>query len=573
MPSASSKSSQPQPAFNMAEILQDPLKGAVSVLDKKLRNLEKRKLKLLEYQKKMVQGTDLNEEQKKAASDLILVENSLLTVADMRKNMVSMEQEYAKQSKRESKRVKMEQEKASEARVQKSVIGVLEIQALLGNLTEEARPDFLAGENGACALSEEELGKLDKLFEVVNSFEERTGKLSEQVALCCNHLIGIISQKDAEAFEGTTYAELYTILQKMLDSGYFEKDIVEAAVEEVEAEEGEEGEEDVEVEEEDDGEVEEEVEEDVVEDAVEAIAEDIITDDVAIEDSVPEVAVDKVEEIEEINFEVNQVPEVAVVNQVESYVEIESYPNGIGGGVDLPPEVEEKVEGEESIDFMGDSEVEIHYEQPAEVVEFESEPVQVEVPSFAVPDPVPTPEENPTLNPRIPEFVPRAVSIDEPIVPTTNGWDEPTEAGSWGNSEPPAEPGWTNVERTDQQGGFRGRGRGRGFRGRGEYRGGRGRDNRGGYQDRGDGGRRDQRDGGYYRGGRGGGNEDGGYRGRGGGYRGDRGDRGGQRRDGENRGGYRGGYRGDGNRGNGGYRGGNQQRGNYNNRPQQQQQQ
>ena len=46
MPSASTKSSQPPPQFNMADILQDPLKGAVSVMEKKLRNLEKRKVYL-----------------------------------------------------------------------------------------------------------------------------------------------------------------------------------------------------------------------------------------------------------------------------------------------------------------------------------------------------------------------------------------------------------------------------------------------------------------------------------------------------------------------------------------------
>lgn len=558
MPSASSKSSQPPQAFNMAEILQEPLKGAVSVLDKKMRNLEKRKLKLLEYQKKMVQGTDLNEEQKKAASDLILVENSLKTVEDMRKNMTSMEQEYNKQSKRESKRVKIEQEKTTDAKVQSQVESVVEIQALLGNMSEDVRPDFLAGENGACELTEAELEKLDKLFELTNSSEERSGKLSAHIAVCAKHLLGVVNSREGDLAEGITYAELNTILKKITDSGYFEKDVIEPAQEVEEEEPAEEaGEEDV-----------EEVESAPVENAVEAITEGIGATDLEepmIGEAEPEVAEEKVEELEQINFEVNQ----EQFDQVEQPLSNGAVSGMIGGGVDLPPEVEEKGEGEESIDFMGDSEVDVYGDEPAQ---------DVVVPQTFTPTPVeaapvaPLVQENSVLNPAIQEFVPRTTSVEEPAAPVTNGWSQPAEEPQWSNNETPAEQGWTNVERNnqDQQSGYRGRGRGRGgFRGRGEfrggdnYRGGRG-GNRGGYQ----GERREPREGGYYRGGRGGGNEDGGYRGRGG-YRGDRGGRG---RDGEGRGGFRGGYRGDGQRG-GGYRGNSQgQRGNYNNRPQHPQQ-
>lgn len=44
MPSASSKSSQPPSQITTSDLMQEPLKNAVSVLDKKLRNLEKRKV-------------------------------------------------------------------------------------------------------------------------------------------------------------------------------------------------------------------------------------------------------------------------------------------------------------------------------------------------------------------------------------------------------------------------------------------------------------------------------------------------------------------------------------------------
>ena len=75
----------------------------------------------------------------------------------------------------------MEQERATEAKVSTAVKAVIEIQALLGNLTDTVRADFLSGENGACKLTEEELAKLDKLFALCNTYEERTGKLSDQI--------------------------------------------------------------------------------------------------------------------------------------------------------------------------------------------------------------------------------------------------------------------------------------------------------------------------------------------------------------------------------------------------------
>ena len=112
--------------------------------------------------------------------------------------------QYAKLSKKEAKRLKQEQTTFGESKALEAVTGVVEVQALLGNMTEEVRPDFLAGTNGACLLSEEELGKLDEIYAIVNPAEELSGKLSEQVDKCSSNLKMLLDGKDKEAFEGAT---------------------------------------------------------------------------------------------------------------------------------------------------------------------------------------------------------------------------------------------------------------------------------------------------------------------------------------------------------------------------------
>jgi len=561
MPSASTKSSQPPPQFNMADLLQDPLKAAVSVMEKKLRNLEKRKGKLTVYTEKAKQGGTLNEDQRKAAENLILVENNLDLVKELLKHMTQMEGEYAKLSKKEAKRVKQEQTVFGESKAHEAIVSVVEIQALLGNLTEEVRPDFLAGTNGACLLSEEELGKLDEVYAIVNPAEELAGKLADQVDKCSSNLKMLVDGKDKEAFEGTTFLEVKGILEKVKESGYFDKDVAvaeeeEAAPEEEAPEEEEQAVDPVE------GEEPEEVE---AADAPEA-AEVEADGEVQVEE---EAGVEEATEFEAVPDAEPEVSEAPLVNG--------------GSGVDLP-DVEGQGE-EEAIDFLGDSEVVIQQED----VNDDSE--EGEVLETMVIEPTPEAQiedrqqqllqhqevqkqmQQAALNAGSPEFVPR--HMQAPPVDEGSAWEETpaapvAEDNQW--SETNADAGWQSVEsnHSNNQQGFgrgRGRGRGRGFsrgggRGRGgrggydrgEYRGERGDYERRDYQDRGPRQDRGNQDGGYRRnqdGGYRGGNQDGGYRG------GNRGNYRGGNRDG-NRGGYRGGRGGprDGSRGT--YRGGNQ---------------
>lgn len=238
MPSASSKS-QAAPIAPV-DVLQEPVKSAVSVADKKLRNLEKRRLKLLETKKKAEKGEQLNEDQKNALKSLESLDFSLETVKDVQKNLVTLEQEYAKLSKKDAKRQKLEQRDQAEGRSQQIVIDVIEIQAILGEMSEDVRPDFLAGNNGACQLTETDLDNLDSVYELINpaSSDDKSTKLSERVKNAGKHLMGLVEGKASIAFEGSTYKDINEILQKIKGCGYFDKEPTngQTAAEEVQEE-------------------------------------------------------------------------------------------------------------------------------------------------------------------------------------------------------------------------------------------------------------------------------------------------------------------------------------------------
>lgn len=305
MPSASSK---PQVAQHSTpiDLLQDPVKSAVSVVDKKLRNLEKRRLKLLETKKKADTGEKLNEDQKNALRCLESVDFGLEAVKDVQKNIGALEQEYAKLVKKDQKRQKQEQRDRIESRSQEHMFNVVEIQGILGELSEDVRPDFLAGSNGACQLTEGDFENLDGIYELITptASEDKSKKLSERAKTASQHLLNLVEGKDAIAIEGATYKEINELLQKIKTSGYFEKEDTNG----------------------------------------ESIAEQVPEEAVEEEEQKPVEPVSPPEpESPEEEYPANEQPS-------------EPVPTIPVNGVDLPPEVQETPE-EEGIKFMGDSEI------------------------------------------------------------------------------------------------------------------------------------------------------------------------------------------------------------------------
>ena len=106
---------------------------------------------------------------------------------------------------------------------------------MLGALTEDVRPDFLAGSNGACLLTEDELSYLDSIYELVDidGAESEEKKLSVRVSVAGDHLISLVEGKEKNVIEEVTYAQVLAIIDKVVACGYFDKETtVEVEVEE-----------------------------------------------------------------------------------------------------------------------------------------------------------------------------------------------------------------------------------------------------------------------------------------------------------------------------------------------------
>ncbi|KXJ18115.1 Caprin-1 [Exaiptasia diaphana] len=127
----------------------DASKTALLLVEKKVRNLEKRKMKLDGYKKMMDGGQELNEDQKKAIANLASVEMSLEMTKDLHKQFQQLHIETQKQLKKQARREQVASQAAQHNADVAKVCQVLELQSLMDNLSEDVRADFLNGTNGA----------------------------------------------------------------------------------------------------------------------------------------------------------------------------------------------------------------------------------------------------------------------------------------------------------------------------------------------------------------------------------------------------------------------------------------
>lgn len=420
MPSASSKNGNVIPPINVPDLLQEPIKNVVCVLDKKVRNLEKRKIKLVETKRKAEEGSELNEDQKKALENLILVDNSLATVKEVHKSLTTLELEYLKLLKRDQKRVKQEQKEQFETRCQEAVWRTIQIQSLLSELNEDVRPDFLNATNGACLLTDTELGHLDAFYELISiSPENKTTNLSTHIQEVSCHLFNVIEAREKEVLDNLTYKQLNEILTRIQVSGYFEKELV-----------GDEP--------------------DIAENFKEEINEKVVLDENnELAETQSSEAENVIEQYPLSDEQSNSGSCLDKENEIMNHFDASSIHMDTVNGVDLPPEVQQMQQSpdNEKIDFMGESEI---------------SPAMLESQQLS-------------LNPVSPEFIPRNM---QPLIDEGNGWEEQgcvsNQSSEWTESQ--TEGDWQAVPELNhnQNVGFRGRmnrGNSRTF-GRGRGRGG-----------------------------------------------------------------------------------------------------
>ncbi|KAM6436723.1 caprin-2 isoform 7-T7 [Liasis olivaceus] len=187
-------------------------------LKHKIRNIEKKKLKLEDYRDRLKRGEVLNQDQLEAVEKYDEVIHNLEFAKELQKTFSGLSQELLKAQRKAQRRetlMKLEAEK-------KKLRTVLQVQYVLQNFTQEhVQKDFKSGLNGAIYLPSKELDYLIKFAKLTCSGRNETVSIEDQMeqsSLCFWDLL----EGSEKVVVGTTYKHLKDLLLKLLNSGYFE---------------------------------------------------------------------------------------------------------------------------------------------------------------------------------------------------------------------------------------------------------------------------------------------------------------------------------------------------------------
>ncbi|XP_074257398.1 caprin-1 isoform X1 [Saimiri boliviensis] len=206
------------PATGTGAVQTEAMKQILGVIDKKLRNLEKKKGKLDDYQERMNKGERLNQDQLDAVSKYQEVTNNLEFAKELQRSFMALSQDIQKTIKKTARREQLMREEAEQKRLKT----VLELQYVLDKLgDDEVRTDLKQGLNGVPILSEEELSLLDEFYKLVDPERDMTLRLNEQYEHASIHLWDLLEGKEKSVC-GTTYKVLKEIVERVFQSNYFD---------------------------------------------------------------------------------------------------------------------------------------------------------------------------------------------------------------------------------------------------------------------------------------------------------------------------------------------------------------
>ncbi|CAG5055984.1 unnamed protein product [Parnassius apollo] len=223
MPSAANAKSE-KPASSEATD-NSPIRQIITIIEHKVRNLEKRKSKLTSYRDLQKAGKELKTDQKIAVAKYDEVAQTLEFARDLSKQITAIAASAEREAKKQAKKDAWVRYAAETNKIREALL-ILDCLMQMGN--SEAREDFLNGANGATKLTEEDLKILDDLYSevtpkhVVN--EEGQPGFHMQTVKAAEHLYAIIDGKQKEIL-GTTYAHIKEIVNAVHECGYFDKTI------------------------------------------------------------------------------------------------------------------------------------------------------------------------------------------------------------------------------------------------------------------------------------------------------------------------------------------------------------
>ncbi|XP_042325741.1 caprin-2 isoform X3 [Sceloporus undulatus] len=187
-------------------------------LKHKIRNIEKKKLKLEDYKDRLKRGESLNQDQLEAVEKYDEVIHNLEFAKELQKTFSGLSQDLLKAQRKAQRRetlLKLEAEK-------KKLRTVLQVQYVLQNFIQEhVQKDFKGGLNGAIFLPSKELDYLIKFAKLTCSGRNEMVSIEDQMEQSSLYFWDLLEGSE-KAVAGTTYKHLKDLLSKLLNSGYFE---------------------------------------------------------------------------------------------------------------------------------------------------------------------------------------------------------------------------------------------------------------------------------------------------------------------------------------------------------------
>uniref|UniRef100_A0A665UGI2 Cell cycle associated protein 1b n=1 Tax=Echeneis naucrates TaxID=173247 RepID=A0A665UGI2_ECHNA len=176
------------------------LKQVLCVIDKKVRNMEKKKSKLDDYQVRKDKGERLNQDQLEALSKYQEVMNNLEFARELQKTFITLGQDIQKVVKKSARREQLQREEAEQRRLKT----ILELQFLLDRLGDDmVRQDLRQGVSGSPLLTDADLAAFDEFYKLVGPDRDQNIRLADQYEEASVHLWDLLEGKD-KAVVGTT---------------------------------------------------------------------------------------------------------------------------------------------------------------------------------------------------------------------------------------------------------------------------------------------------------------------------------------------------------------------------------
>ncbi|KAI1297135.1 Caprin-1 [Halotydeus destructor] len=209
----------------------DPGKQVQLLVDKKIRNLEKRKARLEQLQEELAGGKGLNDDQKKAVKKYDDVLEILEFLRDFGKNVSQIFQESSKVAKKAARKEQLEHQQQEMERL-KTIL--LYQDLLIGLGDTKSKKDFLNGANGAVKLDQQQLDNMDELYKVVSpNRDDMSIPFPQQVDQAAVRLVSLADGKQKDAWTGVTYTQLKETLTMVDNSGYFNRNVPEPVPEQI----------------------------------------------------------------------------------------------------------------------------------------------------------------------------------------------------------------------------------------------------------------------------------------------------------------------------------------------------